>query len=231
MEKQLLMRSHKNDVFRILSKEGLDPFIPNFKWVETGARYFTGKESKLLCNHDGYEFYFNFHFSDKGHCCPIYFPGKTVNVVNIDHSLSWDELKNHIHIWAKRIKLEFEEPDYWKDIAGIQSTFSLDATLLKNDDPISAAEATKLREGITLLHTRLVDEFNLNKEQSKLVLGKLNYLSEAIERQTRTDWVHTATGVFVTVAMTIGVSASNADKFWMLVKESLHKAFQLLIGM
>jgi hypothetical protein len=153
-----------------------------------------------------------------------------MNVVSISAALSWDSTLAKVREWASRVRREFEEPDYWKGIADLRSPFPFNANAINNDAPLSAFQATKLREGLSSLHIRLVKEFSLNQAQSDLILGKLDHLSKAIEKQSRTDWVNMAIGVLVTIAMTIGVSSANSDKFWGLVRDSLHTAFQIMIG-
>lgn len=44
------------------------------------------------------------------------------------------------------------------------------------------------------------------------------------------DWVHTAIGVFISIAMNLGVSIAEDNKFWQLIKEALRVPVQILLG-
>jgi hypothetical protein len=225
------MRSQKNELFKILVDVGLEPHINQFKWEEQNSRFQHNDItiSKLVCEQDNRPLYFTFDYI-KTSFYPIYFPGESIDVVNISSSISWDQTKNLFQKWATRLREELVEPDYWGEFARLQSTFNLNTESLDGDTPISASEAIKLRVGISALFKNISKEYVLDKDQLATVENKLNYLSDAINRQSKLDWANTAIGVFVTVAMTIGVSAANSDKFWELVKESLNNAFILLIG-
>jgi hypothetical protein len=229
MSKHFLLRSQKNDVYKILCEVGLETYVSQFKWKEGKSEIVNVEAvSKIVSEHDGHTYYFTFD-SDGESFRPVYFPGSVLNVV-MAKSCSWDITLAKVRNWAIRIKRDFQEPDYWAEYARIQPAFIFDTNNNDYGTPISVAEASKLKEGISLLYKRIVEEFALDQYQRKLVLDKLSYLAEAVERLGKADWVNLAIGVFATVAVTIGVSAANSDKFWRLVKDSF-KAFQLLITM
>ena len=203
--------------------------MPRFKWSEVASEHVASKVSKLICEYQGNHYFFIFDVNDDGDFFAKYFPSEKLVPADIEY-LEWEEQLDHISIWADRLKRELEEPDLWSELAAIQSGFSFEAPHGYINTLISAGEAKRLKEGIRLFETRITKDFHLNKDQYDFVRTKLNYLSEAIERQGRTDWIYTAIGVFASIGMAIGISAANSDKFWTLIKETLGTVFRLLIA-
>ena len=224
-----LLRSQRNDVFRSLSESGLDAHIPKFEWHKVDSENCSEPVSKLVYSARSHEFYFIFDFDDDGDCYATYYPGSKIAVIDEGHH-DWSTQIGYVKEWAERLKREIDEPDLWEQLSSIQSGFRIDTSDAPMGEPISAADAIRLREGISLLASRLTEEFNMSQKQQVFVKQKLDYLSEAIERQSRGDWTHTAIGVFASIGMAIGVSAANSDKFWTLIKYTLGTVFKLLIG-
>ncbi len=62
----------------------------------------------------------------------------------------------------------------------------------------------------------------------KTIDQKLDYLTEAAERQGRKDWYHTAIGVLITFGSALGLDQTQDKKLWSLFKETISGVIRLL---
>jgi hypothetical protein len=94
----------------------------------------------------------------------------------------------------------------------------------------SEQEANFMRAKLLLFEKRIIEGFATSEEGGRSVHQKVEYLCEALMRQTKTDWFYTVMGVFTSIAMAVGVSAANDDKFWELIKNVLGIPVEVLLG-
>ncbi len=226
-EKNLLLKTQKNWIYKILLDIGLEP--ADFSWSEEEGIIHPPLTVSRLKYRDGH-FYFQFDFRNYLGTLIHYSsfsPGKEKAVE--DHFAdSWSAQAADAREWASVLKREIDAPDLWLEIKKYQATFSLVPPAKLLNEPIPAYEADQIGEALRLLTDEIKKQFKLTTQQNEFVRSKLDYLADAAKRQPRLDWVHTCIGVLITIAMGLAMAPAEASKLWQLTKELLGKFIHLI---
>lgn len=231
-----LLKTQKNEVFKILQEAGLEP--ANFSWAEEPSISNSEVYVSRL-NYGGSQFYFQFDFfrnlqwrnsSDPklttSHYCE-FSPGEDA-VVSREHPGSWRLQKDNVHYWAKYIKRQIEAPDLWSEIEKYRAALPLVTNEQLVNEPIPAYEVDEIVEKIQLLADKIEKQFELDEEQNQFVRSKLNYLEDAAKRQPRRDWENILISVFIGIAFQLALEPTKAQQFWQLVKGIIGPFIHLL---
>jgi hypothetical protein len=94
----------------------------------------------------------------------------------------------------------------------------------------SQEEKEYMNAKLLLFEKQVTDNYAKSEELKRFVHDKISYLIQSLDRQTKMDWFYTSLGIFTSIAMQVGVSAANDDKFWLLIKAVLGIPVELLFG-
>ena len=220
MENYELLKSQKNEVFEILQKAGLEPANFSWKWGEMAdlGEFIDVPRLEYL---DG-QYYFEFKpdFS-------TFTPGRG-EAISTERAGSWGMQRHHIREWVICLKREIEAPDLWAEMEKYKLSFSVTLPQRQVNEPISASEAEKISDKLSLLTNTIEQQFDLDAEHKKFVRSKLNYLAEAAKRQSGLDWVHTLIGVSVTIVLSLNLTPDKASELWQLIKSVLGPFIHLI---
>ena len=105
---------------------------------------------------------------------------------------------------------EVEAPDLWGAVAAERAL--LDAAISSGDSsrPFTPEEQQYVSEKLSEIQENLLTTHGLVAEEAELVRSRLKYLTEAAQRQSRQDWLHTAIGVLFTLVLALTFSAAEA---------------------
>ncbi|MCJ7458379.1 MAG: hypothetical protein MUP17_05250 [candidate division Zixibacteria bacterium] len=226
-EKHLLLKTQKNEIYKILLDTGLEP--ANFSWSEEAGISHPALTVSRLKFRDGH-FYFQFDFTDYLGTLRHYSrfsPGRE-KAVDDNYTDSWGAQRAYALEWARHLKREIEAPDLWQEIEKYQATFSLVPPTKLLNEPIPAYEADQIGEALRLLTGEIKKQFKLTTQQNEFVRSKLDYLADAAKRQPRLDWVHTCIGVLMTIAVGLAMAPQEASRLWQLFKNLLGKFIHLI---
>lgn len=221
MRTNLLLKSHKNEVFHILQGANLDP--ANFSWSEVQSS--TSARPLIVSRLDYRDGHFYFQF-DNDVC--IFSPGEGRAVQHLSTSF-WEGQIEYTQKWAYRLKQEIDTPNLWQELEKYRPTFSLVPPEQLLNEPIPSYEVDEIVDKINELSDKMEQLFELTEEQNKFIRSRLKYLAEAAKRQGRLDWVHTCIGVLVTIATALAMAPAETTRLWQLVKNLLG-GFIRLIG-
>jgi hypothetical protein len=217
-----LLKSQKNEIFKQIQKEGLEP--ANFSWSKGGV--LGDYENVPVLNYLHEDYYFKFSSISGEHCC-TFSPGLE-RIVEYRRPKIWANQKSTVEYWLFCIRRETEEPDLWAEMEKYKTSVSLALPEQLLNEPISASESEEIAQKVNLLADKTGEIFKLNAEQNEFVRNKLNYLTEAAKRQRSIDWVHTSIGVFVTIAMGLALAPEQAKELWLLFKDILGGIIHLI---
>ena len=213
-----LLKSQKNEVFKILQKVGLEP--ANFSWTTQQVQDIRVPRLNYL---DG-KYYFRFGERNQG----IYSPGTERIVQEVSVHL-WAELTKWVKDWASSLKREIEVPDLWQEMEKYKTSVSLALPEQLLNEPIPTYEAEQIADKLHELANEIEKQFQLTEDQNQFVRSKLTYLVDAAKRQRSVDWVHTSIGVSITIMLGLALAPDRAKELWQLI-ESLLRGFIHLIG-
>lgn len=226
-ERLLLLKTQKNEIFKILLDEGLEP--TDFSWSEVTSMTDYETIVPKLNFRDG-QYYFRFEIAPEEREEPIaceFSPGETMTVESWFIE-SWIEQLKFVRNWARILKSETEAPDLWQEIEKYRTTFSLNPPVKLLNESIPAYETEQIIDALRLLALEIKRQFELTTQQNQFVSSKLEYLADAVKRQGRLDWVHTCIGVLITIAMGLGMAPAETSKLWQLTKDLLGKFIHLI---
>lgn len=189
------MRSQRNAVFKVIQQSALKP--SDFYWDEvTSSR--AGKEVlQLVHRTSGYYFTFD---ELRGKHFSMFSPGGE-QLEELDYPGSWDLQLRNLATWLEYLAREVSEPDLWQALASYADAMpSLEAPIPSNE-PFSKEEASQVRAALNEVREYARKALELVDERFDAVERRLDYLADALDRQGRTDWLHTAVGVFATLAL------------------------------
>jgi hypothetical protein len=212
METYRLLKTQKNEMFKILQKAGLE--CANFSWKRGNK---LGRWNYIDLPRLEYirgQYYFEF---EPDSC--TFSPAKHTGI-STEETRSWTERQFWIREWVKCLKKEIKTPDFWVEMEKYKLSFSLALPERPTNEPISASETEKIAGELSLLADRIKQQFELDAEHGKFVRDKLSYLSEAAKRQRSVDWVHTLIGVSVTIVVGLGLAPDKATELWQLINSN-----------
>jgi len=97
-----------------------------------------------------------------------------------------------------------------------------------SNEPFTEDDTARILSGLQQLKAYLTELTSWSAEQTTLVNEKLEYLQDALKRQGRRDWIHTARGVVVTIVVALALNAEQAHIIWNLLGNAIHGIFGYL---
>jgi len=190
-----MLTSQRDALFALVNKSGLPP--TEFHW-ETRGEPGIGQDVAVLTHQpSGYAFSF-------GPTGCAYSPGRerAHEWVPTD---TWDAKVRQFMQWLVYLRRELEAPDLWAAMGTAAEALPDLTTPTPSNEPFSVAEKAQLHAALNEVkeYVRVVLESSGERENERLdaVERRLEYLAGALDRQGRADWVHTAVGVFATLAL------------------------------
>ena len=216
-----LLGSQKNEIAREMSKRGLSP--KEFAWTlrESDASY----EKVEVLVHRPTKFYFVFDTDGDSTRVSIYSPGTDRVVEEGGLVNAWNLQRNDVLKWLDNVKREIQAPDPWSaTFRGAITT--TDRQWEVEDAPFTDADRQLISSTLRQLRADLFNTYRLSDEDKQLIRARLDYLEEAMTREGKKDWIHTAIGV----AVTIGFSFVTTPQLAKDVLAVISKLAQGLFG-
>ena len=226
MPSKCLLKSQKNEVFRILQEIGLDP--ANFEWGEEISIDGDSVISKLGCYDEDFLITFDFYsYSGEENYYLTFRPGedRAIQEEQID---DWKLALRYVYIWAACVKREIDAPDLWAEIGKYKNSISLAIPEDVSENPIPAFEVEEIEDRLSKLSDTIIARFDLQEDESKFVRQKLNYLSESAKKQPRRDWQLMLIGSLVSIAFNLALDSEKAKLLWQLAKDALNSVIYFL---
>ena len=219
MEKYLLTKTQRNAVLDAIRNEGLPP--DSFTWHEVKSPgYYGGGDAPRVSSlaHLPTQSAFTFDFNyDTGHSAlfapAVDKPSEHRNVV------IWTAQLAAVRQWLAIVHQEADAPDLWAAFAGARPL----AEMVHSGDvePFESQEIDALGRALKEIKGHFATTLELTEAQTHYLDAKLDYLQSAVARLSRTDWLHTAIGVFGTILVAMGVEAARAAELWQFVEQAL----------
>ena len=198
----VLLPSQANDVLSAVRYADFDP--ADFAWDDRGV-----EEVRLTHKPTGY--YFDF-FAGMSHSC-AFSPGDDVRRA---HHVTgqWRHQIKLVQDWLGYLRREYESPDLWAAFRQERSLVEAAAASEGDDGSFEPSELRYVRRQLLELKQYVLQTQQLTSEQADLVTTRFNYLENAALRQTKADWLHTFTGVLLSLALRLAVSSDGARELF-----------------
>ena len=213
--KYTLLRSQRRQVFEILREVGLEP--ADFSWSEREEVGGNIVVSRLNYRDGTYSFQFSWY--ELSSWC-VLCPGR-YRSMEYEHPMNWKEQETSFRTWAQCLKRELESTDPWAEMAKYKIALGGEPSEAMLNEPIAAYEADYIGQRLLQLAEQIERDLRLGEKQATLVRGKLGYLAEAARRQKSRDWLYTALGVCITMAMGLGLDNDAMRILWQQIGRQL----------
>jgi hypothetical protein len=216
-----LLRSQRRPVFEVLREVGLEP--ADFSWLQSEKLGGSIIVSRLAYRERTY--YFQFSWYELSSWC-VLCTGR-YRSMEYEHPMNWKEQEASFVAWAQCLRRELESPDPWENLTRYSLAIGVEPSEMIVNEPIPACQADEIAEGLTRLADRIEKELRPDAREMEMVHMKLGYLAEAARRQRSRDWVYTALGVCITMAMGLSQPPAKAAALWQLVKTEIGRYIAL----
>lgn len=214
LRKYTLLRSQMNRVYELLRRGGLEP--AEFSW---GKEEIGGNLVVSRLNYRDGTYYFQFSSHDVNAWCTAC-PGQ-FRCLDYEYPKSWDEQEGAFNKWVQHLKREIAASDPWGEMAKYKVVFGPEPDGEMVNESISACEAEQIIQGLAKLANETERQLKLSHDKMAMVCAKLNYLADAARWQKSRDWLYTAIGLFVTLAVTLRWPETTAAALWQLFQSEL----------
>lgn len=221
--KKVLLRSQKNELFKLIIDKGYDP--SNFSWSEEKSSYIIYiKVSKIV--HVDTDLFFRFDFFENQWRC-VFSPGR-FDWEGEERVLSWQDAKTVFIKWLEILKHEVLEPDLWSDISKYQLAVGAEIEVNISNEPFTSYQVDQIIESLNQAKAFLTERNLIDKEHNQFIEDKFNYLVEAARRQGRKDWLHTCIGAIITIAVALALNPGQTNTIWNIIKGAVAGFLKLL---
>jgi hypothetical protein len=225
MKDYLLLTGQKNDTLKCIQEARLNPL--NFEWASQRTDCSDEGYAVSILKYKGSDFYFKFDRIEAGMFVCGVSPGALQLVETLgDIYHEWHEVLDEFRYWLYRLERELA-PDLWEQLKEYAPHETLIGTREISNAPFSYSEAENIIGSLNKLQAQIKRNFNLQGEQLAFVKREIEYLKEAAKRQGRKDWMHTAIGVIMTIAVGLALSPEKAKLLWDLLKSCFAGILQL----
>lgn len=231
MEKnKLILTFQKNQLFLILRKLELDP--AEFEWTEVESSAFSEGGSRSIVSiltHVPTSYYYKFDFDYNGYHYGLWSPGND-RANDAGRTENWTGQRSSFALWAQYLKREIDEPDLWEELskeiklAEVAASDTSNAPFSIEEQQIVVAKLQEVKEYI-----RSTQE--LSEEKEEFINKRLTYLEESAKRQGRSDWLHTAIGVFFTIVIGAAYAPDAARELFRFIGTTFQQILNTMISL
>jgi hypothetical protein len=221
---QRLLPRHKNSIFQVIEKIGLNP--TRFKWEDETSDFRT--ISKLTCKSS--PFFYRFGVLPKGWYKCERCPGSKLPMDDIYFD-SWGQIGGDFALWAARVQAELEAPDLWAEAQKYASAFPLSPANMGQDETFTEEEAQRVISAVKEVEQRIVEELVFTHRELAFIQDRLSYLeSRAKEGYYKIDWVNLLFSTLINVGANLSLDPAKAHQIWLFFKEALSPVMRLIGG-
>src|SRR5688572_29043812 len=212
-----LLRSQKNELFRMIEEHGLDP--SDFDYTEHTS--FLGHFSTVIRFKPEIDFHFDIQGVDINvfTCKPwenqAYFEGRVKD---------WSDLVYQFRIWLESVISEHNEDDLWSEIKTANLDFGTNPKDTKSK--FSEEEKNQIHARIDQLKSE-ISNLGITSEQLKIIETKLDTLREKMDDLSQFDWKSLAIGTVINIATSILLPPDQGKAFLSLVSQIFRNLLQL----
>lgn len=208
-----LLKSQKNEIFRLMTSSGFDP--SNFVWEESSFDFEGRQMMKTICfiNTD---YYFQI-FINGGVFQGEFSPGETL-LVETFSTYHWTIFLNYIRHWLSCLKKEINQPDLWERIKEFQLPSDIRLSDDQENSKFNYSEFTQIKEGLENLKGFFETQLTLESDQQKYVHEKIDYLVESSKKQGRKDFYYLLVGSLISIITTLSIGPEHGKAIWGIVK-------------
>jgi len=194
MQKNLVLRSQKNQIHQLIQETGLAP--SEFSWSDIPSTH----SPQLLVSqldHRPTSYYFLFDYLQEEHWTR-FSPGKE-SLIETRYSGDWANQLHAVMGWLDCVKLETQAPDLWAMVEEERQLMLASTSTDIDNEPFSAQEQLRISTAVKELRSYIQATTTLTQSQLEFVSNRLNHLEEAASRLGRKDWITLAIGALTNV--------------------------------
>jgi hypothetical protein len=217
----MLRPRYKNELFTLLSHSEFS--VDNFQfkeepWNDRPASVIAYKETGLRFTvaPQGSMEYYVFSWT-------AYAPGfPTVRGSHESSPVEFIHIKNEFMRWLGRDVTKYiedlNEPDLWTAYLGNPIRLDIARINFNEQGAFLQEEIVQIRFALHTLNQLIHDKFNTTEAQQQEVTVRLDYLSNALDRLNRFDWLGTLVNTLITIAIALSLDTERGRQLFELVR-------------
>ncbi len=230
MEDQTLLPSRKNQLFKSIQENGLNP--ADFKWGDkdfsiysvTGRQIGNYKCSVLKFKDLGF-----FEFNNNGtHFKPKFSPGAYQRTTYIiDDYKDWDFAYNVFKKWLKIIQIEYGQPDLWAEFEKYKSTIGK-VVVEEINNNFSDDDVELIKVQLSSISESIKANFDLSSDKIGFIDNQIQYLVDSSRKQNIRNWRNLAIGTFMGIAANLAITSDKIPLYWQIIRDGFNSVRHLL---
>jgi hypothetical protein len=241
MSIQTLLRSQRNECFRIVQEKRLN--VADFEWTEykhkpddnvprlvtAYPRPTSYTYSKLV--HSISRHYFDFcGDSPKWSPDEFRFEG-SAQVSAVRESERWKEKLRYFDRWAGFLAREVLTPDLWEAVrtGGELPGLSGDARL--SNAPFTPKEQTYLAQQLKEIHQFVERTEQLQDDQKRFLEERFAYFEESSKRLGRKDWLNLLMGALLNTVINLAIPPDKINEIFHFTSTALSQLFSVRLSL
>lgn len=226
-----MIKKYKNEIFETLRNSNL--FFDYFDLqkletedLETHVITYKTTPFQFTIRQDTESFdYFDYFYT-------IFAPGYPDSDIHPPNSFApFKEVKQSILDWTQSIKRfldDQEEIDLWAEFKKGNASLNIDKIHFDERIDFTNEEKIQVRMAINELKNLISSSFKLNSIENKIVVERLDYLIEAVERSNKFDWKGIAVSTLISISIALSLDTEKGATLFQLFKK-VFSAIKLLI--
>lgn len=219
----MLLKSQKNDLLRIISSNGLEPY--NFIWTERYVSYVDSSKKVISLDYKDTEYYFTFDLDSGRYYC-FFSPGYKIIEDYIFNTI-WDSVVEVFVEWIGFLKDEISQPDLWDEIRKYNFYTEFNE-ITDGNEPFNVVQAKQIQNGIEAIRSYLIEQVQSDQENVRIINEKMDYLVNSIDRMGKVDWKNIFVGAMVNLSITLALDPEQAKTIISIFKTVIDGAIKLL---
>lgn len=218
-----LLRSQKNELYRIIEEMGLSPSQFSFEPVPSRSGI-VPTATRLNYLNSPYAFLFDRKGRREIHYV-LYCPGLHEYEDEATPGPDWQLVIAYVKEWLQNLKRELGSEDKWQSLAVALSETKVDFTPAAKE-PFSVQEYDQLLGRLEAAKEQIANS-DLLEEEIEVLQVKFDHLGRMAKTLDKSDWQDLFVGTLVSSISSMGLAPGAAQSVWNLLRQIFSN---LLIG-
>ncbi|MEP2446005.1 MAG: hypothetical protein ABJI69_02165 [Balneola sp.] len=222
---QILKKTQKNEVFKVIKKGGLVP--DDFFWEEVESSF---KRDMIVSklNHKRSEYFFVFDQDSYLKFRNIFSPAVQRNYTE-EQVDEWESVISLVGLWAYLLKEEINSPDLWSISSSNKEIISYDIEKDQNNS-FTQTSIQLIDSKLNELKNYTIQIANLGDKEIAFLEARISYLKNASQRVNKKDWKLIFIGVLFNIIVGLGLQSDYADEILSFANQLFRELYQHLLN-
>lgn len=224
MNKEILLKSQKNQIFNIIQSRGLTTF--NFEWKYSKLDADSTYQAPCLLYKDT-NYYFVFDYLENMSSYAIRYSPCDDKPFFYDFGMNWNSIYQHVDSWVYYLKREVEEPNLWEEINKYSELGGIQYKIEKENELFNIQQAHQITVGIDNIRAYLLETVIIEEDINE-INKKLDSVVEKLNTMGKVDWMNQFVGTVINLSMSLMLNPEQGNAIMSIFKSALNGIIKLI---